>query len=158
MQPAVAVAWIVLFGLIPGSLAGLAMLTINATGRIWMNVRIGAVMALLNIALDIIFISGYGAIGASIANTSSQTITTIVVIIVLQKMYGIQMPWKKLPLLAIVSIISTLAIPILKQSMLMVLGNLIAVITVSAFVYLAAIWKLGYLPFADLRHMARMPI
>jgi O-antigen/teichoic acid export membrane protein len=157
MEPAVAVSQVLFLGLIPGTVAALAGLFISAVGGIWINVKIGALVALINITMDMALIPSLGALGGSIANTASQVLNTVFSIVIIWRIYKISLPWKEMGYLSAVSLGITLLLPMMIQEWLPGLGGLLGAIIVSALVYLAAIWKLGYLHLFTSRRLAGSP-
>ncbi|MBE2234072.1 MAG: oligosaccharide flippase family protein [Anaerolinea sp.] len=151
MEPAIPVARVLLLGLVPGTMAALAGLTVSAVGGVWIHVRIGAVLALINIALDIALIPRYGAVGAAAANTATQALNTILLMIILRQTYNVHLPRKALASLITVGVGATLLIPLAVQHWIPGLAGLAAAVLLSALAYLGAIWKLGYLPLTDFR-------
>lgn len=55
-------------------LASLASATLNAMGRLWVQIGIGICASVLDIVLDLALIPGHGAIGAAVANVAAQAV------------------------------------------------------------------------------------
>ncbi|MDQ4078978.1 MAG: MATE family efflux transporter, partial [Chloroflexota bacterium] len=70
--PSVPVAYVLFAGLLPGVMGSMLGIMVSAVGGIWLHVRLGLVMSVVNVALAMVLIPREGALGAAVANTSAQ--------------------------------------------------------------------------------------
>jgi O-antigen/teichoic acid export membrane protein len=145
MLPSVPVVQILLSGLLFGVVAALLGIMIIATGRMWLHVGLGIVLAILNIALDVFLIPKYGAFGGAIANTSSQIVHCIILIGVVMYLYNMTLPWRTFAGIGAVGVLTTYLAPQFIQSWLPGVWGLLVAIGLGGGLYLVAIWMFGYL-------------
>jgi len=107
------VARILMAGVLPGASAVAMTLSLNAGGHVWKTVRIGAIFAACNIALDFILIPHLYSRGAAIANTVTQLGYAIAVVAVAVRYMGVVMPWRWLVLCAVFSLVLPCGVPVL---------------------------------------------
>ncbi len=145
MLPSVPVVQILLSGLLFGVVAALLGIMIIATGRMWLHVGLGIVLAIVNIALDFFLIPTYGAIGGAIANTSSQVVHCIILTGVVMYLYNMTLPWRTFAGIGAVGVLTTYLAPQFIQSWLPGVWGLLVAIVLGGGLYLVAIWVFGYL-------------
>ncbi|HEY8477263.1 MAG TPA: oligosaccharide flippase family protein [Chloroflexota bacterium] len=156
MLPAVPVAQAMFVGLLPGVAVGLLVGTLSAAGGVWLVVRLGAVMSAVNIALDLLLIPGYGAVGGAIAMTVTRFLYASVLLVAAMRLYQVRLPTKRLVVVVVVGLATTFALPMAGQRWAPGPFGLLLSIGVAATLYLALIRKLGY--FAVLGVTAPFPI
>lgn len=144
MLPAAPVAQILLVGIFPGMMIGITGLTLSGIGGIWDRVKAGVLMIFVNIGLDLLLIPGYGALGAAIANLTSQTANAILLIIILHNKYQLMYPWRGIAEISLVGFLSAAIPPYFLLRQFPSIMGVIIVIPVSAVAYLAAIKSLGF--------------
>lgn len=155
MLPAVTVVQVLLIGLLSGVAASLFGIMVIATGRMWLHVGLGVVLAIVNVVLDILLIPGYGAIGGAIANTSSQIIHSILLLGVVMYLYKVRLPLRTFAGIGVVGAFSTYLAPELMQNWFPGVWGLVGAIGMGGGLYLLLIWLLGYLKtFSQPRTMA----
>jgi len=147
MLPVVPVAQILLVGLMPGVLAGIFSLTVNAVGGIWLLVRLGIPLVALNVVLNILLVPAMGAVGGAIANTGTQVAYTFMLILIVSQRYRIALPYRAVGGVVLIGALTTFALPTVLQGWLPGVVGLLAAAAAAGCVYLIAIWSMGYLKF-----------
>lgn len=148
MLPAVPVAYILFAGLVPGVVSSVFGSVIAAANRMWLSLWINFVLAAVNIALDLLLIASYGAVGAAFANTGAQLGAAVLSFFVLKRVVSVSLPWGSLSLIVLIGVLSTYALPWLIQMLLPGTAGLLLAIVVAALLYPLSLWKLGFLaPF-----------
>jgi O-antigen/teichoic acid export membrane protein len=145
MQDAAPVARILFIGLLPGVVASVLGFTMSAVGNAWLTVRLGVVLAALNIALDLLLIPHFGALGGAIANTGAQVMYTVLLLFVVRRRYRIELPWRILAGIVGLGVLTTLLLPSIIQRWSPGIWGLISAIVVGGACYILGIWSLGYL-------------
>jgi O-antigen/teichoic acid export membrane protein len=145
MLPAVAVGQILLVGLLPGVAAAVLGLTISAAGAIWLHVPFGLGLSALNIVLSLTLTPRYGAVGAALASTLTQITSFAISLVAVQRLFGIQPPWRLLLGVVLVGLLTTLLVPLLVQYWLPGFWGLGGAILFAGALYLAGTWRFGHL-------------
>lgn len=96
MYGSVVVAQILYVGLVPAVVAGMFALSFSATGRITALWILGVIMAVTNIALDFLLIPAAGAVGAAVANLTTQLLFTTVMLILVVRILQVHLCWSRL--------------------------------------------------------------
>ncbi len=145
MLPSALVGRVLLLGLLPGVIAAVAGVLATATGRIWLVFRVGVVMCLLNLGLDVLLIPRYGALGGAIANTTSQIVFAVAFLILVHRAYKIEFGWQKARSIVAIGALTTGLLPILLGMWQQGTWALVGSIAVGGGLYLSATWRSGYL-------------
>lgn len=145
MLPVVPAAQVLFIGLLPGVVSGLLGLALTATGGIWLSVRLGFLVAAVNIVLGLTLIPRYGALGGAVVNTSSQLLYTALILVLMYRLHRIEIPLRTLGSVASIGALTTLLLPQITLSYLPGFWGLVGTILFSGCSYLLLIWKLGYL-------------
>ena len=145
MMAAAQVAQILFLGILPGTLAGMLSLTMNAIGGIWYTVCVGGVISLVNIGLDIWFIPRFGAAGAAMASTSAQFFYTFLLVLLLHIFYKIEVPWRILVAISSIGVLTTLVMPTIIQTWVPGALGLLSAICLAGTAYTLVILASGYL-------------
>lgn len=145
MAPAVPVAQILFAGLLPGIIAGALSLTVEVAGGIWLSVRMGFLVAVLNVGLSLILIPRFGALGAAASSTTSQILYTLLLLLAVRKLYQVRYPWALMAGIIGVGLFSTFVAPKLVAGWLPGAFGLIIVIALAGVLYLLSTWRAGYL-------------
>jgi O-antigen/teichoic acid export membrane protein len=145
MLPMVDPARILFLGLVPATVAGVFGLTIGALSKVWLQVRIGIVLAIVNIVLDFVLIMWLqlGAFGAAIANTSTQLTYVVWLYVVVKGLAGVSLPWRSIGAIVGIGFLTTYVVPSLIQQWLPGTVGLIVAIIVSAACYASSLWASG---------------
>jgi O-antigen/teichoic acid export membrane protein len=145
MLPAGPVIQILFIGLLPGVMASLLGSMVGAVGGIWLSVRLGAAMSVVNIALNLLLVPRFGAIGGALANTGSQTVYVALLVITAGRMYRLDLPWRFVGGITAIGALTTLLLPELLKTWWPGIWGLLAAIGLAGGMYLTAVWSLGYL-------------
>ena len=116
-QPMSPVLAILFVGNIVGALASVSATILHSVDRQFFIVRLGLLVALLNIALDLFLIPRYGAIGAAFANSGSQAVSGIVGITYSTRRLDLSFPLRSIGRIALAAL-STAAIAWLISTLL----------------------------------------
>jgi O-antigen/teichoic acid export membrane protein len=145
MLPMVDAARVLFIGLVPAVVAGVLGLTIGALSQVWLQVRIGITLAILNIVLDVVLITWlqYGAVGAAIANTGTQLTYAFWLYVVVRELSGVSLPWQNIFMVMAIGLVSTLVVPWLILQWLPSVMGLFVAIVVSALLYGMGLWVTG---------------
>ena len=143
--PSVPVAYVLFAGLLPGVVGSMLGIMVSAVGGIWLLVRLGLLISVVNVALALILIPREGALGAAIANTSSQGIHVLLLLLFVYRLYQISLPWRALAHICGLGFVTTFVVPRLVQMMLPGVVGMMLAVAVAAIAYAAAIWGFGYL-------------
>ncbi|MEM7737873.1 MAG: MATE family efflux transporter [Deinococcota bacterium] len=145
MVPMVEPARVLFLGLVPATVAGVFGLTIGALSKVWLQVRIGVVLAIFNIVLDFVLIMWLqlGAFGAAIANTSTQLTYVVWLYIVVRGLSGVSLPWRPIGAIVGIGFVTTYLVPLFIQQWLPGVGGLVVAIVVSAVCYAGSLWASG---------------
>lgn len=145
MLPMVDAARVLFFGLVPAVVSGVLGLTIGALSKVWLQVRIGVTLAVLNIVLDVVLIAWlqYGAVGAAVANTSTQLTYAVWLYVVVRELSGVSLPWRAIFVVLGIGFLTTFVLPwLILQWLPSVLGLFVAIL-VSALCYGVGLWFSG---------------
>jgi peptidoglycan biosynthesis protein MviN/MurJ (putative lipid II flippase) len=112
---------------------------------VWLQVRIGITLAILNIVLDVVLITWlqYGAVGAAIANTGTQLTYAFWLYVVVRELSGVSLPWQNIFMVMAIGLVSTLVVPWLILQWLPSVMGLFVAIVVSALLYGMGLWVTG---------------
>jgi O-antigen/teichoic acid export membrane protein len=146
MHPSVIVGQVLFAGLVPGVVSGMYGLMVNAVGGIWLNVRLGAVLSVVNVGLDFLLIPHLGALGASVANTAAQTTYAILLMVAARRRFGITIDWSVVGGVVGLGLAATLLVPEAVQVLLQGVVGLIIAVLVGGLLYCTLAWRLGYVP------------
>jgi O-antigen/teichoic acid export membrane protein len=144
MQPAAPVTQILFLGLLPGVISGVFGLAISAIGGIWLHVKVGILISLVNVGLNLALVPGLGAIGSAIAATGTQVLAAGVLVVIAYRRYRIRLPLSRLAGVVAIGIVSAGLLPLLVQHRLHGPVGLVAAIGLAGVVYVAATWRFGY--------------
>jgi len=146
MSPSIPVALVLYIGLIPAVLAGMLNICFSTTGHIKVIWILGLVMSLLNVGLSFVLVPLSGALGAAIANTSSQMVYVIAMAVLVLRIFALDIPWSRLVLLILSSVLTCYIFPLLFISWLGTAWYMLMMaIIAAAFGYFIALNRLGYL-------------
>jgi O-antigen/teichoic acid export membrane protein len=149
MLASVPVAQFLFIGLVPGVLGGMFGIAIGALGGMWLLVRVGSVVAIVNIALALILIPMYGATGAAVANTSSQFVHVTVLLYMVIVRYHLLIPWRNLFKVVALGSGTTLILPLILESWLPGVAGLALAIIAASSTYVLGLWAAGYVQLFD---------
>lgn len=145
MLPAVPVAHILFVGLIPAVVMGVLGLTISAVNRPWVSIPLGLGTAILNIALDILLIPKFGAIGAALANVTAQVSFVFGLYFIVRRLCGVTMPWALAARIILVSVFWAYLVPVMLQKWIGGYMGLGVAIATAVLGYGLSILQLGLL-------------
>ncbi len=145
MLPAVSIARVLLASLVPGVLSGLLGILVLATGRVWLSLTTSVALCAVNIALDLILIPRYDALGAAFASTMSQLAYAAVLFAVVVRLYHVRLPWQKLLGIVGSGAITTFLLPATLELWIPGVGGLVTAIVLGAAVYLVVVGLFGHL-------------
>ena len=140
MVPMVEPARVLFLGLVPATVAGVFGLTIGALSKVWLQVRIGVVLAIFNIVLDFVLIMW---LCTAIANTSTQLTYVVWLYIVVRGLSGVSLPWRPIGAIVGIGFVTTYLVPLFIQQWLPGVGGLVVAIVVSAVCYAGSLWASG---------------
>lgn len=145
MLPMVDAARVLFIGLVPAVVSGVLGLTIGALSQVWLQVRIGISLAVLNIVLDVMLITWlqYGAVGAAVANTGTQLTYAVWLYVVVRKLSGVSLPWRAIFAVMGIGFLTTFVVPWLILQWLPSAWGLLVAIVVSALCYGLGLWLSG---------------
>lgn len=103
-QPMSPVLTILLVGNVVGAIATLSSTILHSIEQQSFIVRLGFLVALLNIVLDLLLIPSYGAVGAAFANSSSQLIAGLGVIAYSTRRLNLDFPLRSLGRIALAAL------------------------------------------------------
>lgn len=156
MSASVQVAQLLYVGLAPGVLAGLLNICFTTTGHIRIVWILGFAVTAVNVALNLILTPPGGALGAAIANTTSQLFYAATMLILVVRHFALALPWRRLAMLLIVGGATCFLLPTLVVAWLganwVALGS---AVVVAAGGYLLALAGLGYVDFTTRRAILR---
>jgi O-antigen/teichoic acid export membrane protein len=150
MVSAVAVTKVLFVGLLPASIGVILGLMLGAAGGIWMSARLGLMLSLVNIGLDILLIPLFHALGGAVANTCSQLIYVILLFLAVRRLYRVVLPWRDIRSIVLIGGLTTLVLPWLVQQWVPGVLGLVLAIGAGGGSYLLAIWWTGYLRWSML--------
>jgi O-antigen/teichoic acid export membrane protein len=145
MLPMVDAARVLFIGLVPAVVSGVLGLTIGALSKVWLQVRIGVTLAVFNIVMDVVMITWlqYGAVGAAIANTSTQLTYAVWLYVVVRELSGVSLPWRAIFAVLGIGFLATFVVPwLILQWLPSVLGLFVAIF-VSSLCYGVGLWFSG---------------
>lgn len=145
MDAAVPVAQILSAGLLPGVITGVLGATLIAVGRIWFSAGLGVAISTVNIALNLILIPRFGAVGGALANTGVQLLYTVVLFIAVYRLYEIRVSLRSVAKIAVIGALTTFVLPGVVQVWLPGVWGLACAVILAGFVYMASAWRLGYI-------------
>ncbi|MHB1414313.1 MAG: oligosaccharide flippase family protein [Chloroflexota bacterium] len=145
MLPAVSVTQILFLGLIPGTIAAMFGLMVNAVGGVWLHVKLGVIISVFNITLNLILTPAYGAVGSAVATTGTQVVHVALLVAATHRLYGLRLPWRALVSLLAIGVATTFLLPELLRAYLPGTWGLFAAIGLSGCLYLMLVWRLGHL-------------
>jgi peptidoglycan biosynthesis protein MviN/MurJ (putative lipid II flippase) len=137
-------------GLLPASIGVILGLMLGAAGGIWMSARLGLMLSLVNIGLDILLIPLFHALGGAVANTCSQLIYVIFLFLAVRRLYRVVLPWRDIRSIVLMGVLTTLVLPWFVQQWVPGILGLVLAIGAGGGGYLLAIWWTGYLRLAVL--------
>ena len=111
MLPMVTSGRILLSGLVPAAWAAVLSLTIAAINRIQVQIKVGVVMAFVNIGLDLWLIPRYGALGAAISNTTTQLSYVLWLFFIARQIFQAHLPWRDISLVVVLAIFTAFLLP-----------------------------------------------
>lgn len=150
MYPAVPVVQVLFAGLLPGTIGIILGVVLGAAGGIWMSARLGIIVSVVNIVLDIILIPQLYAVGGAVASTVAQTIYVVLMFLAVRQLYSIELPWATIAKIVLVGALTTFLVPLLVEQMLPPPWGIIGAIGAGGVLYLGSVWLLGYLkPFFE---------
>jgi O-antigen/teichoic acid export membrane protein len=144
MLPAVPVAQLLMVGLVPAVFASVLGLSITAVGGIWTHVRMGFLMSGFNIALSLLLIPEFGAIGAAIGNTVAQGVHVGILIILVHRRYQMKLPLLEMGKITGIGLVTTLGIPLAILTIMPGTAGLLIALAVSGLAYLGSVWQQGF--------------
>ncbi|NJN67964.1 MAG: oligosaccharide flippase family protein [Chloroflexaceae bacterium] len=115
MVPAVAVTKVLFIGLLPASIGVILGLLLSAAGGIWMSARLGIMLSIVNIALDILLIPPFQALGGAVANTCAQILFVVLLFFAARRLYRLVLPWRDIRGIVLIGVATTLVLPWLVQ-------------------------------------------
>jgi O-antigen/teichoic acid export membrane protein len=142
MRPAAPVTEILFLGLLPGVISGVFGLAISAVGGIWLHVRIGILISVVNIGLNLWLVPSYGAIGSAVATTAAQILAAGILIVVASRTYRIKLPFANLAGVVAIGIVTTGLVPLAVQQQLGGLPGLIVAVGLAGLLYVPTAWWL----------------
>lgn len=128
MSPILAILFV---GNIVGAIASVSSTTLHSVEKQGFIVRLGLVMALANIALALLLIPNYGAIGAALANSVSQLISGVVGITYTSRSLHLTFPLQSLTRVALAAL-SAAAVAWLISTLI---GGLVLAVFAAMLVY-----------------------
>lgn len=142
MAPAIPVAEILLVGLVPGVASSIFAVTLNAGGEIWRNVKIGTIMAILNLSLDVLVIPRYMAVGAAAASTATQIINTFLLGGMVVHRYHVDLPYRAIVRIGIAGFLTMYLIPRMVSTLLPSnLATFVLSMVVGGLGYVLLVWR-----------------
>jgi O-antigen/teichoic acid export membrane protein len=144
MLDAVPVAMVLFAGMIPGVVGGMLGITIGAVGGMWLLVRVGVGISVVNIVLALVLIPQFGALGAAIANTGSQFVHVALLVGAITSTYRLNLPWRSIGKLIALGLLTTFLLPTLLQDAIPGLFGLGVAVTAAGITYAIGVWALGY--------------
>jgi O-antigen/teichoic acid export membrane protein len=145
MLSAVPVAQVLFAGLLSGVAAAMLSLTVSALGGIWLHVRLGLALSIVNLGLAFALAPRLGALGGAIANTGSQLLFAALLFVAARRLYKVAFPWRLVGEIMGVGALTTLLVPRIVLAWLPGAWGLVSAIVLAACLYALAIWRLGYL-------------
>jgi O-antigen/teichoic acid export membrane protein len=145
MYPSADVAKILFMSLLPASMGVILGFVLGATSGIWMSVRLGLVVSVVNVTLDILLIPVFEATGAAIASTTAQVVYVGLMYFFVRRMYQIELPFRNILAIIGMGTIITYLIPTLVQIWIPSLVGLFLGIILAAGLYILMLWFLGYI-------------
>jgi O-antigen/teichoic acid export membrane protein len=153
MQPAADVARVLFMGMIPATIGVMLGLMLGAANGIWTSARLGIIMSVVNISLDMFLIPRFHALGGAVANTSSQIVYVLLLFVAVRQLYAIVLPWRTMGMVFLIGLLTTFVVPWGVQVWLPGIFGLFLAIGLGGGLYLATLWFLGYLKiFFESRH------
>jgi O-antigen/teichoic acid export membrane protein len=149
MLESVPVAQFLFIGLIPGVLGGMFGIAIGALGGMWLLVRMGSLVAAVNIALALLLIPMFGATGAAVANTGSQFVHVCLLLYMISVRYHLVLPWRSLGNIVLLGAATTLLLPLGVEAWLPGIGGLAVAVFAAGLTYAIGLWALGYVRLFD---------
>jgi O-antigen/teichoic acid export membrane protein len=143
--PSVPVAYILFAGLLPGVLGSMLGIMVSAVGGIWLHVRLGLVLSIVNIILALVLIPRADAVGAAIANTGSQVIHVALLLFFVRRIYKISLPWSALGRIGLLGFVTTYLLPRGVQEIVPGVTGLLLALAAAGSAYAIAMWYAGYL-------------
>jgi O-antigen/teichoic acid export membrane protein len=140
MRPAAPVTEILFLGLLPGVISGVFGLAISAVGGIWLHVRIGVLISVVNIGLNVWLAPSYGAVGSAVATTAAQILAAGILIVVASRTYRIKLPFANLAGVIAIGIVATGLVPLAVQQQMGGLPGLIVAVALAGLLYVPAAW------------------
>lgn len=146
MLPATRTTHILFSGLLFVVSTEVFSITLAALDRLWLSVRLGLAIAILNIVLNLILIPPFGAYGAALSNIAAQFSYSVLAFLLVKHVCHLTLPWRRLGGVALVGSFTTLLLPIALLSWFSTtLVSLALTILVSALSYGFLVWRLGFL-------------
>ncbi len=143
--PSAPIVQVLLVGLVPGVLSGMMGIMVTATGRVWLALETSIVLSAANVLLDLILIPRYVALGGAYASTISQIAFSIVLLLVVLRIYRIELPWRGLTSVVVTGAFATFVLPKIFELWIPGSWGLLSGIAVGSVVYFALTWVSGHL-------------
>lgn len=145
-QPAIPVAQVLFIGFLPAIIGIVPGIMLQGTSQqsIWRLVVLGVIMSIVNISLDILLIPTLSSFGGAIANTCSQIVFVILVIVVVHRVFAITLPWRTIGSITGIGAITTWLIPTLILRWQPGTWGLVGAIALGGCLYLMTVWVMGY--------------
>lgn len=144
MLPSVVVVQILFAGLILAAPGVAYSYLIGAVRGIWLQVRLGAGLSVVSVALDLLLIPRFGAVGAAISNTGVVALYTVLLAVLAWRRYGFVPQWRVMATTVVVGALTTLILPRLIEDSVPGLVGLAAAVAAAAALYIACVLRLGY--------------
>ena len=129
--PMAPVLSVLLVGNVVGALATVSATILHSVDEQGFIVRLGLIVAVLNIGLDFLLIPGYGAIGAAFANSGSQLVSGVVGITYSTRHLNLSFPLRSLGRIALAALSAAVVAWLISSW----LGGLVLAITAGILVY-----------------------
>jgi O-antigen/teichoic acid export membrane protein len=111
MLPSIPILRILLLGVFPGMIVGITGLSLSAIGGIWDRVKVGLLVAMVHLTLCQLIIPKYGTQGAALVNLLSQSINASLLLFILKKKYGINLPFQRIVKMLLIGFLVTGILP-----------------------------------------------
>jgi O-antigen/teichoic acid export membrane protein len=144
MLASVPVAQFLFIGLIPGVLGGMLGIAIGALGGMWLLVRVGVVVAVVNIVLALVLIPSFGASGAAIANTGSQFVHVSVLLYMVSARYRLALPWKPIASVITLGAGTTFLLPLGIEIWVPGATGFALAVLCAGSAYVLGLWLMGF--------------
>jgi O-antigen/teichoic acid export membrane protein len=144
-------------GLLPGTISGVLGVMVGATGRAWLGFGMGILLSATNVVLDLLLIPPHKAMGGALANTIAQLGFAALLLVIVHRLYSLDLPWRRLFQILVAALATTFVIPMLLEFWVPGLPGLLCGVFLGGAAYLGWAWSSGHFRvFHGVEHTSRV--